>query len=103
MACECTQASAQTEQECATFPIALVLNATMFIVGMVAGLWAQFVGLLADELDMLADASTYALALLANSRTTTFKRNATGWSGSLRLILGASILFDIVPLGLFGS
>lgn len=38
MACECTPASAQTETERATLRIALALNATMFVVGMMAGL-----------------------------------------------------------------
>lgn len=103
MACECTTASAKTEQERATLRIALVLNATMFVVGMVAGLWAESTGLMADALDMLADASAYTLALLAISRSPIFKRNAARWSGSLLLILGAGIVFDVVRRGLFGS
>ena len=36
--------------------IALGLNASMFVVGFVAGLLAESLGLLADSLDMLADA-----------------------------------------------
>lgn len=35
---------------------ALALNATMFVVGLVAGLIAQSTGLIADSLDMFADA-----------------------------------------------
>lgn len=103
MACECTQAPAQTEQERATLRIALTLNATMFIVGMAAGLWAQSTGLMADALDMLADASAYALALLALTRTVAFKRNAARWSGSVLLILGVGIILDVVRRGLHGS
>lgn len=103
MACECKQASAKTEQERATLRIALALNATMFVVGMAAGLWAQSTALTADALDMLADASSYALALLAVTRSPAFKRNAARWSGSVLLILGAGIVFDVVRRGLFGS
>ncbi|QCX48248.1 cation diffusion facilitator family transporter [Ralstonia pseudosolanacearum] len=103
MACECSQASAQTEAERATLRIALALNATMFVVGMAAGLWAQSSGLMADALDMLADASAYALALLAVRRGTAFKRNAARWSGSLLLVLGGGIVLDVVRRGLLGS
>lgn len=39
--------------------LALGLNATMFVVGIVAGLIAQSMGLIADSLDMLVDASAY--------------------------------------------
>jgi Co/Zn/Cd efflux system component len=37
----------------------------MFVVGMAAGLLAQSSGLMADALDMLTDATAYALALMA--------------------------------------
>jgi cation diffusion facilitator family transporter len=103
MACEGTQAPAQIEPERATLRLALLLNATMFVVGMAAGLWAQSTGLMADALDMLADASAYALALLAVTRTTTFKQKAAHWSGSVLLILGAGIILDVVRRGLLGS
>lgn len=103
MACECTRASAQTEAEQATLRVALALNATMFVVGTAAGWWAQSTGLMADALDMLADASAYALALLAVARGPAFKRNAARWSGSLLLLLGAGILFNVARSGLFGS
>ncbi len=103
MTCECSQAPAQTEQERATLRIALALNATMFVVGMTAGLWAQSTGLMADALDMLADASAYALALLAVTRSATFKRNAARWSGSLLLMLGAGMVVEVVRRWLLGS
>lgn len=103
MACECSNVSAQSEGERATLRIALGLNAAMFVIGMAAGLWAQSSGLMADALDMLADASAYALALLAVSRGAVFKRNAARWSGALLLILGVGIVLDVVRRGLYGS
>ena len=99
MACECSNVSAQSEGERATLRIALGLNAAMFVIGMAAGLWAQSSGLMADALDMLADASAYALALLAVSRGAVFKRNAARWSGALLLILGVGIVLDVVRRG----
>lgn len=103
MACECSNVSAHSKEERTTLRIALGLNTAMFIIGIVAGLWAQSSGLMADALDMLADASAYALALLAVSRGVLFKRYAARWSGSLLLILGIGIVLDVVRRGLFGS
>jgi Co/Zn/Cd efflux system component len=103
MACECTQVSTQTQQERATLRIALALNVAMFVIGMAAGLWAQSTGLIADSLDMLADASAYALALLAVTRGLDFKRNTARWSGWLLLILGAGIILDVTRRTLLGS
>lgn len=103
MTCECSNVSAQSEGERATLRVALSLNVTMFVIGIAAGLWAQSSGLMADALDMLADASAYALALLAVSRGAVFKRNAARWSGSLLLILGIGIALDVIRRGMYGS
>jgi Co/Zn/Cd efflux system component len=48
------------------------LNATMFVAGMVAGLIGQSSGLIADSLDMFADAVGYGIALSAFNRGTAF-------------------------------
>lgn len=103
MGCECSQQSAQTESERATLRIALRLNAAMFVIGMGAGLWAQSSGLMADALDMLADASAYAIALMAVMRGASFKRNAARWSGALLLVLGVGIVLDATRRILYGS
>lgn len=103
MTTESRSTPAQKEGERGTLRIALALNATMFVVGMAAGLWAQSSGLMADSLDMLADASSYAIALLAVRRGAQFKHNAARWSGSLLFILGCGILVDATRRGLFGS
>ena len=95
LGCECSQQSAQTESERATLRIAFGLNAAMFVIGIGAGLWAHSTGLLADALDMLADASAYAIALMAVMRGAIFKRNAARWSGALPLVLGVGILLDV--------
>jgi len=60
---------AQSEAQQRVLQIALALNATMFIVGVVAGLVGQSSSLIADALDMLADASAYAIALGAIGRS----------------------------------
>ena len=54
--CGCHAAKTETRDQRRVLVIALALNATMFVVGLIAGLIAQSSGLLADALDMLADA-----------------------------------------------
>lgn len=103
MTCECSQVEAKTEAECAILRMALWLNAAMFVIGMAAGWWADSTGLMADALDMLADASAYALALLAVTRGAAFKRHAARWSGAVLLMLGLGIVLDVGRRGWFGS
>lgn len=103
MPCECSRVSAQSEAERSILRMAFVLNAAMFVIGMSAGLWAQSSGLMADALDMLFDASAYALALMAASRSAVFKRNAARWSGSILLALGCGIVLDVARRSLYGS
>lgn len=83
--------------------LALVLNATMFAVGIVAGLIAQSMGLIADSLDMLADASAYGIALMAWARGANFKASAAQLSGTLLLILGLGVVLGVVWRLLTGS
>lgn len=73
----------------------MALNAIMFVVGVCAGVYAHSTGLIADGLDMLADASAYAIALLAIGRHPRFKANAAMASGGLLLLLGVGVLFEV--------
>ena len=83
--------------------IALALNAAMFVVGTVAGLIGQSSSLIADALDMLADASAYAGALGAVGRSSRFKARAATVSGSLLLALGILVVLDAGRRALLGS
>ena len=58
-----------TEVERRVLRIALALNAMMFIVGLVAGILGQSTSLMADALDMLADAFAYTIALTNGGRS----------------------------------
>ena len=75
----------------------------MFVIGTTAGWWAQSTALMADALDMLADASAYGLGLMAVTRGVNFRRTSTRWSGSLLLILGVGILAEVGHRALAGS
>ncbi|MCX7898071.1 MAG: cation transporter [Rhodocyclaceae bacterium] len=83
--------------------IVLFLNATMFFVEGIAGWLAESTGLLADALDMFADAAVYAIALWAVGRHAAHKRSAAVLSGWLQLILGLSVLADVMRRLIMGS
>lgn len=83
--------------------IALALNAIMAIVGALAGWFAHSTGLLADALDMLADAFAYAIGLAAITRSVQFKARAAQLSGTVLLLLGAGVLIEVARRIVFGA
>jgi cation diffusion facilitator family transporter len=83
--------------------IVLVLNAAMFFIEGIAGWLAQSAGLLADALDMFADAAVYGVALWAVGHHAAHKMTAATLSGWLQLILGAGVLLDVVRRLVLGS
>lgn len=83
--------------------VALVLNLTMFFVGLIAGILAESISLLADSFDMLADASAYTIGLFAIGRSLRFKKGAARLSGSLLFLLGCGVLIEVVYRGWLGS
>ncbi|WP_108470219.1 cation transporter [Rhodanobacter thiooxydans] len=100
--CGChTQATNEAERR--ILRLALGLNTTMFVVGIVVGLIAQSMGLIADSLDMLADASAYGIALMAWARSASFKASAAQLSGTLLLVLGLGVLLGVAWRLVVGS
>lgn len=93
--CGCEAPEVKTEQERRVLRIALGLNAAMAVIGGVAGWVAQSTGLLADALDMLSDATAYAIALLAIGRSVLFKIRAATLSGGILFVLGVAVLFEV--------
>ena len=83
--------------------IALGLNAAMAVVGGFAGWIAQSTGLLADALDMLSDATAYAIGLVAIGRTARFKANAAFASGGILLLLGIAVVVEVGRRAINGS
>ena len=77
------------ERQSGTLKIVLAINAVMFFVVMVAGLIAGSAAVIADSLDNLGDALTYALSLYAVTRSERVK----GWVAMFKamLIFGAAL------------
>jgi len=91
------------ELERRTLLTLLAINASMFVVELVAGWLADASGLVADSLDMLADASVYAIALYAVGRSVRLKADAATASGILQIALGAGVLLDVARRFAYGS
>jgi Co/Zn/Cd efflux system component len=81
----------------------LAINAAMFVVELAAGLWAGSTGLIADSLDMLADATVYAIALAAVGGVAVHQRRSARASGWLQLGLALLVLLDVGRRALAGA
>ena len=81
----------------------LAINAVMFGVELGWGLYAQSTGLIADSLDMLADAGVYGLSLYAVGRTQSAKLRAAKVSGWLQAALAVGVLGEVVRRAVVGS
>ena len=74
----------------------LAINALMFFVIVAAALFARSSALLADSLDNLGDALTYALSLYAVSRGASVKARVALFKGVLILLAALAVLAQIV-------
>jgi cation diffusion facilitator family transporter len=104
-----------TRQERRILIIVLLINAGMFVAEFSAGLVSGSTALLADSLDMLADALIYALGLFALGRARHWRARTALTSGILQLLLGLGVateaiwktvadgLPDAATMGLFGA
>jgi Co/Zn/Cd efflux system component len=81
----------------------LSINAIMFLVEIVVGFWAQSTGLIADSLDMFADAAVYGLSLYAVGRSAALKTRAAHMAGWLQLALALLALSEVVRRFIYGS
>ena len=75
---------------------ALAINAAFFVGELTAGLFAGSMGLVADSLDMLADALVYALSLAAVGGSVLRKKRLARYSGYLQLALAVFGLVEVV-------
>lgn len=78
-----------------TLATALAVNLVMFGVGLVGWRLAESTALLADGLDMLADASGYAVAWLAVGGSLRRQRVAARWNGAMLIALGLGFLGEV--------
>lgn len=94
---------ARNRQERETLRLVLGINAFMFVFEMILGLLAQSTGLIADSLDMFADASVYAISLYAVGKSGDLKIRSARLSGFAQIFLALLVLVDVLRRFILGS
>jgi Co/Zn/Cd efflux system component len=90
-------------EEGRTLKLVLAINAAMFVGEAIGALVADSSALLADSLDMFADAAVYAIALFGVHRAQSTQLKAARVSGVLQLLLAIGAFAEVVRRVLFGS
>lgn len=83
--------------------VLLAVNGGMFAVELLAGLLAESMGLVADAIDMAADAAVYGLALLAVGASHARKLRAARFAGRVQLLLGCLTVMEVGRRWIVGS
>ena len=81
----------------------LTINAVMFVTEFTAGWFAESSALIADSLDMLADAAVYSVALYGASRGPRAQVRAATIAGILQGALALGAVGDVVRRVIVGS
>ena len=93
----------KNKEESRVLIILLSINAIMFFVEITLGIISESTALIADSLDMLADATVYGIGLYAVGREALVKINAARISGIFQILLGVVVFVDIVRRTILGS
>jgi len=101
--CGCGDIEIKNKSETKVLWQLLTINAVMFLFEFGLGWLAQSSGLIADSLDMLADAGVYGIGLYAVGRSLRTKTHAASVSGVLQLALAGMVVMDVIRRYLHGS
>lgn len=97
-------ASARSEgDEKRTLQLLLAINGLMFLFELIVGWIAQSTGLIADSIDMFADATVYGIALVAVGQSARKKLSAAHLSGWFQFVLAFGVLGEVLRRYLYGS
>ncbi|HCA26061.1 MAG TPA: cation transporter [Betaproteobacteria bacterium] len=100
--CDC-EVTVKNKEESTILIILLGVNALMFLIEITLGIFSESTALIADSLDMLADAAVYGVALYAVGQPALAKIKAAQISGLLQIILGTAVAIDVIRRLIFGS
>jgi len=93
----------KNKEESRILTILLSINATMFFIEITLGIISESTALIADSLDMLADATVYGIGLYAVGKEVIVKIKAAHISGVFQVLLGIIVFIDIVRRTILGS
>ena len=92
-----------TKDESSVLRILLAINFTMFVLEIGLGLYAQSTGLIADSVDMFADAIVYGLSLYAVGKSIQLQHRAANLSGWFQMGLAIFAFAEVARRFYFGS
>ncbi|RFF22867.1 cation transporter [Acinetobacter sp. JW] len=81
----------------------LLINGVMFVIEFMAGIIASSTGLIADSLDMFADAAIYGIALFVVGKNLNAQLKAAHLSGWFQFGLAIIVLIDVLRRFIYGS
>lgn len=81
----------------------LGINALLFFIEFISGIIAASTGLIADSLDMFADAAVYGIALYAVGKVARYQVKAAHFAGWIQLLLAVIVIVDVIRRFMFGS
>lgn len=100
--CDC-EIEIKNQEESRILIILLGINAFMFFFEITLGIFSESTALIADSLDMLADATVYGIGLYAVGRAARVKIKAAHLSGIFQIILGTLVILDVLRRLIWGS
>ncbi|MEZ5325869.1 MAG: cation transporter [Verrucomicrobiales bacterium] len=100
--CHCHEEAEDITQKSVLLTL-LLINGVMFCAELICGVIADSTGLVADSLDMLADATVYGIAFYAVGRANSVKISAARWSGYFQIALACGVFVEILRRLAFGS
>ncbi|MDH3354592.1 MAG: cation diffusion facilitator family transporter [Chromatiales bacterium] len=100
--CDCS-VEIKSKEESKVLIILLIINALMFLVEIVLGIYSDSTALIADSMDMLADATVYGIGLYAVGKAAIVKIKAAHISGIFQIILGSFVAIDVIRRIIIGS
>jgi len=98
----CSPSEAETGRRRRVLWLVLIINATMFVVELAAGLLAGSVALQADSLDMLGDALVYGFSLAVVAGSLQSRARTAQLKGVIMLLFGLGVLVQVVMKILWG-
>lgn len=100
--CECSKEADQIKERSVLVAL-LAINGVMFAAEFILGIISDSTGLVADSLDMLADATVYGISWYAVGHAASVKKRAAKLSGYFQIALAGGVFLDIVRRFIFGS
>lgn len=100
--CEC-EVEVKNREESRILIVLLSINAFMFFTEIILGIFSESTALIADSLDMLADATVYGIGLYAVGKPVLAKIRAAHLSGIFQILLGALVSVDVFRRLVWGS